>query len=378
MSGIFLIHDDKEDLVEMTEQEYDSEDLLQTLLAKYPNLLAGDQIDSSAPREWLLITREASLPGEQDGAGRWSVDHLFLDQDGIPTLVEVKRSTDTRLRREVIGQMLDYAANAAAYWSINEIKAKFEMHCQNQGIGPDQALEAHLKGRCEPEAFWGKVKTNLEAGVVRMVFVADALPAELKRIIEFLNAQMNPAEVLGLEIRQYKGEGVQTLVPRVIGQTVATQDKKSGGARSKRQWDELSFFQQLEYEHKVDEARAARQILDWAGKQGLRIWWGKGNVQGSFYPMLDLGEQSYWTISVWTYGTVEIQFQEMKKKPPFDSQSLRNDLLARLNKMPNVALPPDSVGRRPSIPLSVLKEPATMTGFLAAMDWYLEQIRGCS
>ena len=30
--------------VETTEQAYDSEDLLQELLEKYPNLLAGDQI----------------------------------------------------------------------------------------------------------------------------------------------------------------------------------------------------------------------------------------------------------------------------------------------------------------------------------------------
>jgi hypothetical protein len=29
----------------------------------------------------------------------------------VPTLLEVKRSSDTRIRREVVGQMLDYAAN---------------------------------------------------------------------------------------------------------------------------------------------------------------------------------------------------------------------------------------------------------------------------
>ena len=36
-----------------------------------------------------------------------------------------------------------------------------------------------------------------------MVFVADQIPNEVKRIIEFLNEQMDPAEVLGLEIKQY-------------------------------------------------------------------------------------------------------------------------------------------------------------------------------
>ncbi len=41
--GIYLIQHGKK-LVEMTEAKYDSEDLLQGLLAQYPNLLAGDQM----------------------------------------------------------------------------------------------------------------------------------------------------------------------------------------------------------------------------------------------------------------------------------------------------------------------------------------------
>ena len=40
--------------------------------------------------------------------------------------MEVKRSGDTRIRREGVGQMLDYAANAGVYWPVEEIKAKFE------------------------------------------------------------------------------------------------------------------------------------------------------------------------------------------------------------------------------------------------------------
>ena len=110
----------------MTEQKYASENLLQELLADYPNLLAGDQIDTTEPRRWLLISREMSLASEEDGAGRWSVDHLFLDQDAIPTIVEVKRSTDTRIRREVVGQMLDYAANAVVHWPVERLRAQFE------------------------------------------------------------------------------------------------------------------------------------------------------------------------------------------------------------------------------------------------------------
>jgi hypothetical protein len=111
---IFNIQSDGQ-LVKMDEEASPTEDKFQELLASYPDLLAGDQINSDAPREWLLIKREMGVPDEDGGGDRWSVDHLFLDQDGIPTLVEVKRSTDTRIRREVVGQMLDYAANALVY-----------------------------------------------------------------------------------------------------------------------------------------------------------------------------------------------------------------------------------------------------------------------
>src|SRR5204862_4673194 len=114
------------------------------LLATHPDLLAGEQIDSDNPRRWLLVTREMGVPGEVDGAGRWSLDHLFLDQDAIPTLTEVKRSSDTRIRREVVGQMLDYAANAVAYWPVEEVRARFEGRCKEDGLDPEAELSGFL------------------------------------------------------------------------------------------------------------------------------------------------------------------------------------------------------------------------------------------
>src|SRR5688500_4783143 len=86
----------------MTEQKYVTEDDLQRLIAQHPELLAGSQINPEVPRRWVLVSREHGVPFVEQGANRWSVDLVLLDQDGIPTLVEVKRSTDTRIRREVV------------------------------------------------------------------------------------------------------------------------------------------------------------------------------------------------------------------------------------------------------------------------------------
>src|SRR5882762_2705403 len=144
MAGRIYLLDGESNLIAMEEASYDSESLLQKLLADHPDLLAGDQINAEEPRRWLLVTREMAVPGERDGAGRWSLDHLFLDQEAIPTLVEVKRSSDTRIRREVVGQMLDYAANAVAYWPVEEIKAKFESRCAADGSDPSEELSELL------------------------------------------------------------------------------------------------------------------------------------------------------------------------------------------------------------------------------------------
>ena len=70
----------------------------------------------------LLVKCEIGIADDLDRGDRWSLDHLFIDQDGVPTLVEVKRSTDRRIRREVVGQMLDYAV---VHWSVEKIQREF-------------------------------------------------------------------------------------------------------------------------------------------------------------------------------------------------------------------------------------------------------------
>jgi hypothetical protein len=51
---------------------------------------------------------------EGDERTRWSLDHLFIDGDGVPTLVRVKRTSDPRARREVVAQMLEGVFRAAS------------------------------------------------------------------------------------------------------------------------------------------------------------------------------------------------------------------------------------------------------------------------
>lgn len=368
--GIYLIQDNGQ-LVEMIEEAYSSEDLLQELLAKYPNLIAGEQIDSESPRRWLLISREASLPSQQDGTGRWSVDHLFLDQDAVPTLVEVKRSSDTRIRREVVGQMLDYAANAVVYWPIESIRAQFDANSQAQGLDPEERLSEFLEPDSDSEQFWQKAKTNLQAGKVRMIFIADEIPTELRRVVEFLNEQMDPAEVLAVEIKQYTGQGLKTLVPRVMGQTAEAQKKKSTGSRL-IQWDESSLFKELEIRHGIDITQTATLILEWAKKSVTSVEWGKG-INGAFTPILTHNDKDHKLFSVRGKGLIRIYFSSYKE--PFNLEAKKLELLRRINLIAGISIPSDSIRGKPKIELSLLQSKSNLNQFLEIFEWVIQEIK---
>jgi hypothetical protein len=378
MPNIFLLGE--AGLVEMSEQPYDSEDLLQRLLAEHPSVLAGDQFTSGEPRRWLLVTREAGVPDGSAAADRWSVDHLFLDQDGVPTLVEVKRSSDSRIRRAVVGQMLDYAANAVAYWPVRVIQEQFENTCDRAGVNARDRLEAFLGTTDEPpdanavDRFWQSVDTNLKAARVRLVFVADAIPPELRRVVEFLNSQMNPAEVLAIEIKQFVGSGVKTLVPTVIGQTARATTIRSGAQAQPKQWDRESFMAALRA-HKGDEAGAIVDgLLNWAAVHLPDFWWGSGRRDGSCYPRLIRNGRDYYPFSIWTYGRIELEFQWMRKRPPFDREELMLHWVTALNEIPSVTLTPRDLTRRPTFDVTVLCDPLAMQQFISSMEWFIEQV----
>ena len=52
---------------------------LQRLVAEHPELLAGAEMNPSAPRHFALVDTEVAVPDEAEGSGRWALDHLFVD-----------------------------------------------------------------------------------------------------------------------------------------------------------------------------------------------------------------------------------------------------------------------------------------------------------
>jgi hypothetical protein len=376
--SIFLLQDDGS-ISHMDAIEYDAEVEIQRLLAQHPELIPGAQINPDDPRRWLFISREVGVPNEEYGNELWSLDHLLLDQDAIPTFVEVKRSANSQIRREVVGQMMDYAANATAYWPEHRIREFFDSRCEADLADPDELVRKLLTQdeNVEVDEFWERVRTNLRAGKVRLLFVADRIPTELRRIVEFLNSQMDPAEVLAVELPQYLGseQKQKAIVPRVLGRTTGS-DVKKGQTEPKIQWNEDLFFASFEKQNDSDALRITRSIYDWAQDSGSRIWWGSGKRYGSCVPTWEEGARSYYPFVLWTNGKVEIQLQHLHAVPDFDAESIREEFRTRLSAIDGIDIPISKRNGRPSFPVSTLKDNARLDEFYQVINWFIKVFRG--
>jgi hypothetical protein len=272
---IFLVGENESQLTEMVETPFEKEDILQVLLERYNDLLPGDQIDPEEPRRWLLVSREMGVPGTDGGSDVWSLDHLFIDQDGIPTFVECKRACDTRARREVVAQMLDYAANGTLYWSMDKLRQTASDFARDHKRDLDEEIRAlgDSEEPIEPEEFWKTVEQNLRKGHVRLIFVCDHTPLELRRLVEFLNEKMSDVEVLAVEIKQFLGKNGshKAIVPRLVGFTETARENKS---KSSDDRPRHTNRQTVLSKSTPEAAKIFEHMLDKAAQLNHRIYWG--------------------------------------------------------------------------------------------------------
>jgi hypothetical protein len=143
---------------------------------------------------------------------------------------------------------------------------------RRKGKAPPKS-SGSLGHEVEPERFWEDVEQNLRSGRVRLVFVSDLVPAELRRVIEFLNERISPTEVVGVEIKQYVGQdNLTTLAPRVVGQTEQARAQKIGGNKSPSVEVDWDYYQAWLRPDEIAFVRAMCERIERAVKDRDLAW----------------------------------------------------------------------------------------------------------
>lgn len=286
-----------EELQALEPAAFETEAEFQELLARHPRVLDFGNLADGEPLRLVLVAREMGVPTSVESGAAYRLDHLFVDADGVPTLVEVKRASDTRIRREVVGQMLDYAANGARYWPGTLLQRSFERTCAEDGRSLEEAY-GELLGDRSPDEFWTAVEERLAAGQMRLLFVADRIPLELRAIVEFLNRQMRHTDVYAVELTQYRGSGdLRVLVPRIHGE-VATAAKTPSGHRAAHRTTRADMDAVIQTRLTVESRRIVTALLGHATAKGrLQGGTAKYPSMSVYYPVS--GRQvPIWTVSL--------------------------------------------------------------------------------
>ena len=336
MASVFVVKEDgrSEPMTPVLCKDEDKE--LQRILENNFDLLPGEQLAPESPCHWMLIKREMPVPDPSTGAPRWSIDFFFVDQDATPTFVECKRYLNTQSRREVVGQVLEYAANAKYYWSAPDIRAHAEVTAKARGESLEDGFRSLESGIADDlDSFFGEVERRLKSGDVRLVFFLEQAPAELKRLVEFLNSEMASVEVMLVEAKQYRQNGLRIVVPTLFGFTEQIREIKRANA-AERDRKAVAFDWESFKANASDKGlpegtiAAIRKLYDACKILQADIVWGRGTVTGSFSPKWASICPTAAPFSVFANGNLGLHFPAFHKTET--AESFRKELAAEMTK----------------------------------------------
>lgn len=222
-----------------------SEDAIQMLVHEHPKCLPIAEIDPMFCGA-VPICRELNTP-----AG--AIDNFLVTPSGLPVLVECKLWRNPEGRREVVGQILDYAKELSR-WSSADLQR--EVRRRVGGSGDVVIDRVRAAGHEVDEADFNDALTlNLRRGRFLLLIVGDGIREGVEAIAEYLQAHAGLHFTLGLvELPIYRlPDGGRLVVPRILARThvitrtviaipdtMAIQADSPGGGETEVPFDEMT------------------------------------------------------------------------------------------------------------------------------------------
>jgi len=150
------------------------------------------------------------------------IDALFINDKGLLTMVECKLWKNPEARREVIGQILDYAKEISQ-WSYETLQKATHKGKDSSGLSLYELVSQNTEELDERD-FVDNVSRNLRRGRFLLLILGDGIRENVEQIAEFLqkHAHLNFSFALvefGV-FRLHDQTDEYIVQPRVIAQTV--------------------------------------------------------------------------------------------------------------------------------------------------------------
>jgi hypothetical protein len=206
MNMTAIWHNDGTDWHLLIPTGFPDEATLHTLVEQAPHLLPL----AGMPR-LIVLGREVQL-----GSGR--ADLVAIEPSGRLAIIEIKLAWNAEARRAIIAQVLAYAAYL---WGLDQTTLEQDVltgHLQKRGYESiAQAVESNdQEGSFDAEVFSAGVTESLKLGHFRLVFVLDDAPAELVRLVNYLETISDQLVIDLITLSSYTVNGSQILVPQRV------------------------------------------------------------------------------------------------------------------------------------------------------------------
>jgi hypothetical protein len=188
-----------------------SEADVQALVHQFPSCLPIAEIDRAFVGA-ISICRELNT-----SAG--PIDNLLITPTGLPVIVECKLWRNPEGRREVVGQILDYAKELSR-WSASDLQREV-----NRKLGTTGNRMLEMVRAVHPDVdevdFNDSLTTNLRRGRFLLLIVGDGIREGVEAIAEYVQQHAGLHFSLGLvELPIFLlPDGRQLVAPRVLAKT---------------------------------------------------------------------------------------------------------------------------------------------------------------
>jgi hypothetical protein len=251
--------------ISLPSEGYSGEAHLQEILFRDPDIVPVEDISSDTELSPIkLMLKEVGLPGS--GA----TDLVGIDKNGNIYIIETKLARNPEVRRQVIGQILEYAAflhEKGLDWLDDVVK-------KQKNVSISEYFDKLNDPDWDKESFEQNLRDNLNLGTFKLFIAVDEMNPDLQRIINYMENVLS-MEIYALELRYFKDkDGMEILVPNVHGGK-----KKPPKPLPTWNWDR--FVEDAK--KKVDAATLAtlQKLYEFSLQLG-KVDFGKGRTYGTF------------------------------------------------------------------------------------------------
>lgn len=193
------------------QQKNYTESWLQELLQNHPNLLPVEEFEEAFSHITPI--------GREIPTNVGPIDNLFISEQGCLVLVETKLWRNPEAKREVLAQVIDYAAEVSK-WSFGELDEKAKKYAHK---GLIEIIRSSFDADSEDIPTENRIAKNLRLGRFLILIVSDHIRSSLVDMLAYVNRYPHLATHVGLvELQCYQmpgNPGDMVVVPSIVAKT---------------------------------------------------------------------------------------------------------------------------------------------------------------